>query len=382
MLGVDQGHANVRDNQFDKALEDNYTLPGVLKEAGYATACIGKWGLQGVASTDAPNGWPAHPQNRGFDYFFGYISHMAGHAHYPKEDGSALYDGSQDVAANYDCCYTTDLFTARAKKWIVDQHATHPQQPFFVYLAFDTPHAKLEYPAAPYPAGGGLHGGMQWLGQPGDMISTANGKPDSYCYPEFANATYDDDHNPATPEVPWPDVYRRYASDTRRIDDCVGDVEQLLKDMKIDNDTLVIFTSDNGPSQESYLKQNNEANFFSSFGRWDQTRYVGRRNSGGRHRLVARPHPARRRLRIAFGLLGLDAHFHQPRGFARAGPDGWGFFVANAIGANRTGAFEPLFRVRLQRQNPELSAIRRRASRTHTPPNAGDPSRGLRGCPV
>ena len=47
LLGVSQGHANVRDNQFDKALENNHTLATVLKQAGYATAAIGKWGLQG-----------------------------------------------------------------------------------------------------------------------------------------------------------------------------------------------------------------------------------------------------------------------------------------------------------------------------------------------
>lgn len=269
MLGVTQGHANVRDNQFDKALENNYTLPGVLQQAGYTTACIGKWGLQGHPSPNAPHGWPAHPQNRGFDSYFGYIAHADGHAHYPKEDGKRLFEGRKNVVADYDCCYTTDLFTARAKKWIVEQRATHPQQPFFLYLAYDTPHAKLQYPPVPYPTGGGLKGGMQWLGTPGHMISTASGKPDSYCYPEYAKATWDNDHNPATPEKPWPDVYKRYASDVRRIDDGVGDVLQLLRDIHIDNNTLVVFTSDNGPSQESYLPEANEANFFHSFGPYD-----------------------------------------------------------------------------------------------------------------
>lgn len=269
LLGVTQGHANVRDNQFDKALENNYTLPGVLKQAGYATACIGKWGLQGRPSPGAPQGWPAHPQNRGFDSYFGYIAHADGHAHYPKEDGKRLFEGSKNVVADYDCCYTTDLFTTRAKKWIMEQRATRPQQPFFLYLAYDTPHAKLQYPPAPYPAGGGLHGGMQWLDTPGHMISTSYGKPDAYCYPEYAGATWDDDHNPATPEKPWPDVYKRYASDVRRIDDGVGDVLQLLQDIHIDDNTLVVFTSDNGPSQESYLPEANEANFFHSFGPYD-----------------------------------------------------------------------------------------------------------------
>ena len=92
LLGVHQGHANVRDNQFDKALENNHTLATVLKGAGYATACIGKWGLQGSNNTASPNRWPAHPLRRGFDSYFGYLSHKAGHWHYPKEDGQALLD--------------------------------------------------------------------------------------------------------------------------------------------------------------------------------------------------------------------------------------------------------------------------------------------------
>ena len=269
LLGVHQGHANVRDNQFDKALENNHTLASVLKNAGYSTAAIGKWGLQGKRDDTLANKWPAHPLNRGFDDYFGYISHNAGHWHYPKEDGQLLLDGATDVATNYDRCYTTDLFTARAKKWITDQHTARPRQPFFLYLAYDTPHAKLQLPPGPFPPGTGLKGGVQWLGTPGRMINTADGTPDSFTHPDYANATWDHDRNSATPEQPWPDVYKRYASDVRRIDECVGDLLQLLRDLRIDEHTLVIFTSDNGPSKESYLKENYDPNFFNSFGPHD-----------------------------------------------------------------------------------------------------------------
>ncbi len=266
LLGVTQGHANVRDNQFDKALENNHTVASVLKSAGYATAAIGKWGLQGKKEGDS---WPAHPQKRGFDYYFGYIAHNDGHAHYPKEDGKAVLDGTTDIAAQLDGCYTTDLFTARAKKWIADQRAAAPRQPFFLYLAYDTPHAKLQLPPGPYPAGGGLRGGLQWTGTPGHMINSADGKPDSYFHPDYATATWDNDKNAATPEVSWPDVYKRYATDVRRIDDCLGDLVQELKDLNVDNDTLVVFTSDNGPSRESYLPEAYEPTFFNSFGPFD-----------------------------------------------------------------------------------------------------------------
>ncbi len=267
LLGVTQGHANVRDNQFDKALENNHTVASVLKAGGYTTCAIGKWGLQGQKTGDGD--WRAHPQNRGFDNYFGYIRHQDGHFHYPKEDGREVYDGHNEISQELDKCYTTDLFTARAKKWIADERAQTPDKPFFLYLAYDTPHAKLQLPPGPYPKGGGLKGGVQWTGKGGQMINTATGAPDSYYHPDYARATWDDDKNPATPEVAWPDVYKRYATDVRRIDDGLGDLMQQLKDLKIDNNTLVVFTTDNGPSRESYLPEDYEPDFFNSFGPFD-----------------------------------------------------------------------------------------------------------------
>lgn len=272
LSGVHQGHSNVRDNQFDKALEDNHTLATVLRKAGYSTAAIGKWGLQGKPRT-APPDWPAHPLNRGFDYYYGYIRHNDGHEHYPKEGPyqkhKEVWDNRTEVSKDLDKCYTADLFTARAKQWIIDHEKAHAQEPFFMYLAYDTPHATTELPTQAYPAGAGLKGGMQWLGKPGQMINTASGKIDSWYHPDYANATWDHDNNPATAEVPWPDVYKRYATAVRRIDDAVGDLSQLLKDLQIDSNTLVVFTSDNGPSQESYLKQQLHPTFFSSYGPFD-----------------------------------------------------------------------------------------------------------------
>ncbi len=285
LLGVSQGHANVRDNQFDKALENNHTLATVMKEAGYATVAIGKWGLQGgkmsgdedVSAVDADKDspvWPAYPTKRGFDDYFGYVRHADGHEHYPKEGlysrkPKQVWDNNREVSAGLDKCYTADLWTARAKHWIQAHQAAKPEQPFFMYLAYDTPHAVLELPTQAYPAGGGTNGGLQWLGTPGHMINTASGKIDSYYYPEYAHATWDDDHNAATPEVPWPDVNKRYACSVRRIDDGVGDLLTLLGQLNLATNTLVVFTSDNGPSRESYLPGNIEPDFFSSFGPFD-----------------------------------------------------------------------------------------------------------------
>jgi arylsulfatase A-like enzyme len=274
LTGVHQGHANVRDNQFDKALENNHTLATVLKGAGYATACIGKWGLQGSGGN--PTAWPAYPTKRGFDYYYGYVRHGDGHEHYPKEGGAGggpkeVWENNTEVSAGLDKCYTTDLFTARSKQWIADHRAANPTQPFFLFLAYDTPHAVLEYPTQAYPAGSGLTGGLQWNGTPGNMINTASGTLDSYAHPDYGNATYDDDGNAGTVEVAWPAVYKRFATSVRRIDDCIGDLVQTLKDLGVDDNTLVVFTTDNGPSKEDYLNfaVSYAPTFFNSFGPFD-----------------------------------------------------------------------------------------------------------------
>lgn len=255
LAGVNQGNAHVRNNQFDKELADDHTMATVLKQAGYHTLAIGKWGLQGVEETGPY--WPAHPLKRGFDYYYGYIRHIDGHEHYPVEalyrEKREVYENYKNVADGLAKSFTTDLWTAVAKKEIVDQVKNNDSsKPFFMYLAYDAPHAVLELPTQAYPEGKGLNGGLQYTGTHGHMLNTSSGTPDSYVYPEYANAVYDDD-DPETKAVPWPDTYKRYATMVRRIDDGVGDILQLLKDLKIDDNTLVVFSSDNGASIESYL---------------------------------------------------------------------------------------------------------------------------------
>ena len=278
MLGQSQGHANVRDNQFDKAIDDNYTLGNVMQMSGYSTAAIGKWGIQGDSRWDKDGAsWPAKPGNRGFDYFFGYMRHSDGHEHYPKEGLYAgkkeLYENNKEVSKEFDKCYTGDLWTAAAKYYIINhQKGKDKSKPFFLYLAYDLPHAVLELPTQAYPKGFGLHGGLQWTGTPGHIINTASGTPDSWTDPEYSNKTYDNDGDPSTREVSWPDTYKRYATVNKRIDNMVQDVMVLLKDLGIADNTLVVFTSDNGPSRESYLPKNfapYEPDFFNSFGPFD-----------------------------------------------------------------------------------------------------------------
>lgn len=258
LQGVHQGHANVRDNQFDKALSDNHNLATVLKEAGYTTGIVGKYGLQGREG-DSPQSWDAYPTKRGFDHFFGYVRHRDGHNHYPAHEVRErpkveLYSGNEEISDQLRGVYTTDLFTGAAKQWIIEQEQEN--QPFFLYLAYDTPHAGLEVASAPYPEGGGRDGGVQLIGEEGNYINTVGDSIDSYIHPDYAGRD-------------WPTPQQRFASMVRRIDNGVGDIIQLLKDLNIDENTMIVFTSDNGPHRESYGYGEYAPTFFDSFGPLD-----------------------------------------------------------------------------------------------------------------
>ncbi|WP_373497618.1 sulfatase-like hydrolase/transferase [Aquiflexum sp.] len=263
LMGLHQGHADVRNNQFDKALPDNHNLATVLKEAGYTTALIGKYGLQGLEGNSLAT-WEAYPTKRGFDYFFGYVRHKDGHNHYPahkvpERGPMELYYGEEEISSRLSGCYTTDLFTARAKKYIIDHKAESPTKPFFLYLAYDTPHAGLEVASMPYPEGAGVQGGLQWIGEDGNYINTAKGEVNQYIHPDYRNDN-------------WPEVHQRFASMVRRIDNAVGDLMQLLKDLEIDGETMIVFTSDNGPHHESYGYGDYAPTFFESFANLDGTK--------------------------------------------------------------------------------------------------------------
>lgn len=263
LTGVHQGHAVVRDNQFDKALEDNHTLGTVMQSAGYRTALIGKYGLQGQGEDS--QSWDAYPTKRGFDEFFGYVRHVDGHVHYPADHwplGNSekhrtpkqLWHNDREISADLSKCYTTDLFTAKAKHSIAEHANARSEQPFFMYLAFDTPHAALQVPTVAFPKGQGLDGGLQWTGKPGSMINTAFGEIDSYRHPDYTGKG-------------WTDVEERFATMVRRIDNCVGDLLATLNDLGIANNTLVVLSSDNGPHKESYLDKVEYApTSFESFG--------------------------------------------------------------------------------------------------------------------
>jgi arylsulfatase A-like enzyme len=161
-------------------------LPARLKTAGYATSLIGKWHL-GHAE-------PFHPLNRGFDEFFGMLG--GGFSYYgtPKADGETIMRGHDSVPAEA-ITYLTDDFTAAA----VDFIQRHRQNPFFLYLAYNAPHA-----------------------------------------PDHATPKY-------LERFPLLTGKRKiYAAMVSAVDDGVGRVMAELKTQGIDNHTLVFFLSDNG----------------------------------------------------------------------------------------------------------------------------------------
>lgn len=242
MLGVHTGHSPVRDHQFDRAIPNTNTMASVLRQAGYRTMVVGKWGIGGKPA----NGFPAHPQKRGFDAFYGLYTHQAGHVHYPDTE-HPLYDGYRNATAEVKDAYSTDLYTAKAKQWITEQVKARPQQPFFLYLAYIAPHSAFDVPDAPYPAGGGLSGGVRW------PLKTNPAGKNRWLYPEVVKATYDHDDNPKTPPVSWTDQMKRYATMVRRLDQASADLLQTLRDLKIDRNTLVVLTSDNGPAYDRQL---------------------------------------------------------------------------------------------------------------------------------
>jgi arylsulfatase A-like enzyme len=216
MTGLHGGHARIRGNKRVPLQAGDVTVADVLKQAGYATAVCGKWGLG--QATDA-----GAPMKHGFDYFFGYADQTHAHNYYPaylwKNDqkfalpnvmpsGVASPFG-QGVAVEKKV-WSHDVISAEALNWI----KTNQDKPFFLYLTFTLPHANNE----------GKQAGME---VPSD-------------------APYSD--------KPWPQPEKNKAAMITRLDASVGQVMSLLKDLKLDENTLVIFTSDNGPHNEGGVK--------------------------------------------------------------------------------------------------------------------------------
>ncbi len=247
--GLHQGHSSVRDNQFDVAIKEGLTMAEMLRKAGYRTMHVGKAGVAGPRNLQKdpfkdPQMLEAHPLKRGFDQFYGYLYHNQGHVHYP-ENGTTVKksyftDGYDIILKGTEKTYTTDVFTAKTKQWIATHERTRPDQPFFLYLAYDVPHSSLDVPTQAYPKGKGLKGGLQWTCETSatPWVNTASGTKDSFIHPDYASTN-------------WTETEKRHATMIRRVDNAVDDIIATLKDLNIDDKTLIVFSSDNGPHNEN-----------------------------------------------------------------------------------------------------------------------------------
>ena len=214
LTGLHLGHAHVRDNMEVKP-EGQHPLPPetvtiakLLKQRGYATACIGKWGLGPVGST-------GEPARQGFDYFFGHncqrVAHNLYAPHMWRNDERIVLEGNEpgNLVGQH---YTPDLMADDAIQWL----RSHAHQPFFLYFATPLPHLALQ---APERAVAGYRG--KWDDPPYDGSR-------GYLPNETPRATY--------------------AAMVTRIDDYVGRIMSELQALGIDQNTIVFFTSDNGPT--------------------------------------------------------------------------------------------------------------------------------------
>ncbi|MET0622943.1 MAG: arylsulfatase [Pyrinomonadaceae bacterium] len=200
MTGLHQGHARVRgnvnrNNQRVPLRPEDVTVAEVLKRVGYRTGVVGKWGLGEPGTTGVPG-------RQGFDYFYGYLNQTHAHDYYPEY--LWLNDGRETLRGR---TYSHDLLTREALSFV---RRGEDGRPFFLYLAYTLPHANNEL-----------------------TRKTGNGMqvPDDAPYSR----------------EPWTPQQRNYAAMVTRLDADVGELIRLLKEMDIDRETLVVFTSDNGP---------------------------------------------------------------------------------------------------------------------------------------
>ncbi len=209
MTGMHTGHARRRDNQAkaNRQLADHkqrglvflqkedVTVAQVLQNDGYVTGGIGKWGV-GNAGSDG------QPDKKGFDHWYGYLDQVHAHDHFTDhiwKDGKMIdIPGNKKEARGV---YLHDLFENETMDFIKN----NKDKPFFLYLAYTLPHGKYEIPH----------------------------EDPSY---EF----YKDKQ--------WTQRVKNYAAMITRCDRTVGKMMELLKELEIDENTIVFYTSDNGPN--------------------------------------------------------------------------------------------------------------------------------------
>ncbi len=195
MTGKHSGHTSVRSNGGGTPLrQGEQTVASLLKQVGYATGGFGKWGCGGRGSTGVP-------EQHGFDVFLGYYDQVHAHSYYPpylvrnsEEVPLAGNRGGSDGAT-----YSQYVIFDGAKKFIRDNR----EKPFFCYLPITPPHGIFDI-------------------------------PDS----DPAWQVYKD--------KTWPEQAKRFAAMVTMVDRQVGEVLDLLRELKLDQNTIVFFCGDNG----------------------------------------------------------------------------------------------------------------------------------------
>jgi arylsulfatase A len=246
MTGKHPGHAIVRTNlstppEGQHPLpEGTVTLARLLKALGYTTGAFGKWGLGGPGSTGVPG-------KQGVDQFFGYLCQGKAHNFYPpylwdndrkvplkntamKLPDKLPADADPKDPANYKGFigkeYSPDLIAAQAHKFIRD----NKDHPFFLFIPTTVPHLALQVPE--------------------DSLAEYRGKWDDPPY--VGGNGYLPHHSPRA----------AYAAMVTRLDKEVGRIMALIKDLGLDEDTIFIFSSDNGPLGGRYA--GTDSAFFNS----------------------------------------------------------------------------------------------------------------------
>ncbi|WP_417748794.1 arylsulfatase [Rosistilla oblonga] len=231
MTGQHMGHTHVRGNAGgpDMAIQslrdEDITVAEVLKSAGYATGLCGKWGL----GDDAPGGRSGLPRRQGFDYFYGYLNQVHAHNYYPEflwrneervdlgnvvQSTGRLHGGFMGGWATKKVAYSHDLIADEALGFIKLNASTgENRKPFFLYLSLTIPHANNE---------------------------AARGIGDGQEVPDYGIYADKD----------WPNPDKGQAAMITRMDADVGRLLDLLKQLDIDDETIVLFSSDNGPHAE------------------------------------------------------------------------------------------------------------------------------------
>jgi len=222
MTGLHTGHTPIRGNEGGvPLLPEERTVAEMLQGAGYRTGLFGKWGLGDAHTTGVPN-------KKGFHEFFGYLHQLHAHFYYThflwKNDKKAFLANRHDWRREY----THDRIAQEG----LDFLRRNRGNPFFLYLPFTIPHAELL--------------------APDDSVAEYDGQ-----FPETPFTS-----EPRMHYAPNPKPKATIAGMITRLDRTVGQVFALLKELSLDNDTIVFFASDNGPDRLN----GNDPDFFQAAG--------------------------------------------------------------------------------------------------------------------